>query len=328
MPHGGDLDAARRRFPEAPEPWFDLSTGINPIPYPVPPLPPEAWARLPLESEEEALLAAAAARYGAPDPQMIVAAPGSQALVQVIPRLMGRCRVAVVSPAYAEHAAAWAREGHDVAEVHDPEETRAEVAIVVNPNSPTGHTIPCDDLMRLAGSLSTRQGRLVVDEAFVDTLEPGASIVPVLPPSTIVLRSVGKTYGLAGLRLGFAIADRETAERLRRLLGPWAVSGPALAIGRQALADEPWLLAARRRLAADAERLGAMLTAAGSRLIGGTPLFRLAEHPRAARVAEVLGRHGIHVRQFADHPAWLRLGLPGAEPAWRRLATALQATLT
>jgi cobalamin biosynthetic protein CobC len=322
--HGGDLDAARRFFPDAPAPWIDLSTGINPAPYPVPELPAEAWARLPLASEEEALRSAAARRYGAPDPDMVVAAPGAQALIQMLPRLLPPSRVAVLSPAYGEHAASWAREGHAVVEVHDPEEAAADVLVVVNPNNPTGFTIAPVGLLRLAETVAARSGLLVVDEAFMDVMEPALSLVPHIPPRTIVLRSFGKAYGLAGLRLGFAVADRETAARLRERLGPWAVSGPALAIGRQALNDEAWLRDARQRLARDAARLESMLSAAGLASVGATALFRLVSHPECERFAAVLGRQGIHVRRFAEHPTWLRIGLPGSEPAWQRLGEALR----
>jgi cobalamin biosynthetic protein CobC len=323
--HGGDLDRARRSFPAAPEPWIDLSTGINPIPYPLPSLLPEVWTRLPLDSEEEDLRAAAAVRYGATDPALVVAAPGSQALIQVLPRLKARARVAIVGPTYGEHHATWRREGHDVREVRDlAAAAAADVAIVVNPNNPTGRLLAARDLVELANTLSGRGGLLVVDEAFMDFMPLSASLVPRLPAAAVVLRSFGKAYGLPGLRLGFAIAGRPTAQRLRDLLGPWAISGPALAIGRQALADEAWLRASSQRLACDAERLDTLLAQAGATALGGTPLFRLVAHREADRIADTLGRHGIHVRRFPEHPAWLRFGVPGSEAAWQRLAAALQ----
>lgn len=320
LAHGGNLDDARRRYPDAPEPWIDLSTGINPVPYPVPRLDTETWARLPLASGLDALSATAAARYGAADPGMVVAAAGAQALIQILPQLFPQSRVAVLSPTYGEHRAAWARDGHEVIEAHDPEEAQADILVVVNPNNPSGFIIPPDALGRMA-----RVRFLIVDEAFVDVLEPGASLVPSLPPRTIVLRSLGKAYGLAGLRLGFAVAERETAAVLRARLGPWPVSGPALIIGQRALADDRWLADTRVRLSRDAERLGSLLSGAGFALIGGTPLFQLAAHPAAETFATALGRQGIHVRAFADHPTWLRFGLPGDEPAWLRLQTSLAA---
>ena len=254
--HGGALDEARRRYPLAPEPWIDLSTGINPVAYPLPVIPPEAWTRLPFKHEERELRRAAAVRYGAADAESVAAAPGTQALIQIIPRLFGPSRVAVLGPTYAEHGIAWKREGHEVSEVESLDETaKADVVVVVNPNNPTGWVIPASSFARKAEALAARGGLLLVDEAFMDVLDPSASVIRTLPPATIVLRSFGKMYGLAGLRLGFAVADRIMAARLRGLLGPWAVSGPAIAIGQAALSDDAWLAQARRRLSLGARRL-------------------------------------------------------------------------
>lgn len=314
LAHGGDLSAIRRRFPDAPEPWIDLSTGINPVPYPVVDLAAETWSRLPTRQQERALVEAAAVRYGVRDPATIVAAPGTQALIQLLPRLVPRSRVAIVGPTYEEHAHCWARQGHDVAIVSDFE--RADVTIVVNPNNPTGKLLPQEMLRQ-------DRGLLIVDEAFVDLLPREASLAANLPTNTIVLRSFGKVYGLAGVRLGFALAEKRIADRIRDELGPWAVSGPALEIGRRALADTTWLQAAAERLAADRQKLDALLVSAGFTILGGTPLFCLACHPEAGRLAEKLGRRGIHVRRFAHEPQWLRFGLPAGESEFVRLGAAL-----
>lgn len=315
--HGGDLGDVQRRFPDAPLPWIDLSTGINPISYPLPPLSPAAWHRLPTPTDEAPLLKAAADRYGVRDPCTIVAAPGTQALIQLLPRLMPRSRVAVLGPTYEEHEVCWRRQGHDVAVVADLSAAGdADVVVVVNPDNPTGRLIP------RAGLLPPKR-LLVVDEAFIDFEPVDASLAIDLPPRTVVLRSFGKTYGLAGVRLGFAIAERGMAERLREELGPWAVSGPALEIGRTALGDEKWLGMAAVRLQAVARRLDDLLRATGFKPMGGTKLFRLASHARAACAVTTLARHGIHVRSFAQHPTWLRFGLPADEAQLERLAVAL-----
>jgi cobalamin biosynthesis protein CobC len=316
--HGGDLGDVRRRYPDAPEPWIDLSTGINPLPYPVADLPTELWSRLPSRETEQALIAAAAARYRC-DAGTIVAAPGTQALIQLLPRLVERSRVAILGPTYAEHELCWRRHGHDVVTVRDPGELAgADVAVVVNPNNPTGRAIDPRELRRVDARL------LVVDEAFIDLLPGEASLAGDLPDYALVLRSFGKTYGLAGLRLGFALAPSRLAARLREEIGPWAISGPALAIGRTALADQAWLEAAQPRLAGIASALDALLEAAGFAILGGTSLFRLGSHPKARLMVERLGQHGIHVRAFAGQPTWLRFGLPADKLAFRRLAAALQ----
>lgn len=316
--HGGDLSAIQARFPRAPEPWIDLSTGINPVPYPIMDLPPDVWSCLPSRSREQALLDAAALRYGVRASTGIAMAPGTQALIQLLPRLVPKSRVAVVGPTYEEHEVCWRRRGHAVEVVASLEEAMsADVVVVVNPDNPSGRLVP-------AAALRKFGGLLVVDEAFVDVLPSGASLVPDLPNNAIVLRSFGKAYGLAGVRLGFAIAEEAMVARIRDELGPWPVSGPALEIGRQALADLAWLQAATRRLEDDRRRLDALLVAAGFVVLGGTPLFCLARHPNAAEFVEQLGRRGIHVRHFAREPHWLRFGLPADDGAFRRIEGALR----
>jgi cobalamin biosynthesis protein CobC len=305
-----------RHFPNAPSPWLDLSTGINPVPYPVGALADDSWARLPARQDERELLDSAAKRYGVRDQASLLAAPGTQALIQLLPRLVPKSRVAVLGPTYEEHEACWARHGHEVRVVADVAHAAgADVLVVVNPDNPTGRLLS-------AKELGHPSRLLVVDEAFIDFLPAAASLAGNLPPRTIVLRSFGKTYGLAGLRLGFAVAEPNLIARLREELGPWAVSGPALALGQSALADDPWLAAAKTRLERDGERLDGVLAAAGFMPVGATPLFRLVRHDDVPGVIERLGRHGIHVRAFSRQPQWLRFGLPGTDAAFLRLARA------
>ncbi len=317
--HGGGLAAARRRYPQAPEPWIDLSTGINPVAYPLPPLPADAFTRLPEPEDIAALEAVAAAAYGVADPAMVAAAPGTQALIHLLPRLHPAGSVAVLGPTYAEHEAAWALGGAAVRMVTEPEP--ADVVVLCNPNNPDGRVHDPASLLVLAGRQAAHGGLLVVDEAFAD-LE-SRSIAPQLPlPGLVVLRSFGKTYGLAGVRLGFALAAPVLAGAIRTALGPWAVSGPALLAGRLALADVAWRAAAAARLDADGAWLDSRLAAAGGTARGGTRLFRLVEHPQAAGLADRLGQAGILVRRFEARPHWLRFGIPVAADR-ARLAAAL-----
>lgn len=248
---------------------------------------------------------------------MIVAAPGTQALIQLLPRLWPDMKVAVVGPTYEEHEVSWRRRGHAVRIVGHVSEVRPdEVLILVNPDNPTGRLTPTAELQ--LPTLLT-----VVDEAFADLLPASTSLASDLPGSAIVLKSFGKTYGLGGVRLGFAIANRDDAARLREELGPWAVSGPALAIGRAALSDEAWLRGAAERLERDGQRLDGLLRAEGFTLLGGTPLFRFTRHDDAPEMVQHLGRQGIHVRAFLLAPDRLRFGLPGSDAAFERLAKAL-----
>jgi cobalamin biosynthesis protein CobC len=323
LTHGGDLGAARKLFPHAPEPFIDLSTGINPFSYPLPPLDRAVFARLPEPAALDRLCGVAAAAYGAPSAAHVVAAPGVQSLLPLVFGLASPGRAIVRAPTYAEHARVVALAGHDVKEAADVRRlAKADLAIVVNPNNPDGRLVAKDELLALANMLGF--GLLVVDEAFMDAAPPGQSLAAeVTRPNVLVLRSFGKFFGLAGLRLGFALAPPALAARLRAALGPWAVSGPALAIGTAALADAAWIAATRIRLATAAQRLDALLTGAGLELAGGTALFRLVHAPTAVELFDRLGHAGIFVRRFADHPTWLRFGLPGSEVEWERLAAAL-----
>ncbi|HEX3495729.1 MAG TPA: threonine-phosphate decarboxylase CobD [Methylocella sp.] len=323
--HGGDLFAARRAYPQAPEPWLDLSTGINPYAYPFACPPLESFTRLPQPDALRKLEAAARAAYRAPAFAEIVAAPGSQAIINLLPHLVPARCVGILGVTYCEHARSWAASGADLSVVADLSGLEdKEVAIVVNPNNPDGKLAATADLHALAAVLRGRGGLLIIDEAFVDFLAPGASAIPDTTESgVVVLRSFGKTYGLPGLRLGFAIAAKPLAEKLRAALGPWPVSGAAIAIGSAALTDAKWLAATRARLHADASALDKMVAAASFAPLGGSPLFRLVRHEDAQGWFERLAKAGILVRRFEARPAWLRFGIAGSDSGRMRLAAAL-----
>ncbi len=315
--HGGDLEAARRLFPQAPTPFLDLSTGINPHGYPMPPLGAEAFARLPEPAALARLEALAARRYGAPSAAHVVAAPGTQILLPLVAGLVPAGEARILGPTYAEHRRAAVLAGHAVGEVEAVAGLEgAALAVLVNPNNPDGRLVPRPVLLGLAAGL------LVVDEAFMEVAPPGASLAgEVGRPGLVVLRSFGKFHGLAGVRLGFALAEPGVAARLRARLGPWAVSGPAIAAGMAALADAAWAEAMRARLAAEAARLDVLLGRHGLEVVGGTALFRLARG--AEGVFGRLGRQGVLVRRFEGRPGLLRFGLPGDDAAWERLGRAL-----
>jgi cobalamin biosynthetic protein CobC len=255
----------------------------------------------------------------------VVAAPGTQILLPSVFALVPAGRAAVLGPTYAEHARVARLVGQRTAEVTEFDGLwGADLAVVVNPNNPDGRITGKDPLLALADEKRRRSGLLVVDEAFADVGPAGLSLGPEVGRGHIVvLRSFGKFYGLAGLRLGFALAAPELVARLRATLGPWAVAGPAIAAGQAALSDAAWAEAMRAALAREAARLDRMLAGAGLEIAGGTSLFRLARTPAAARLFDHLGRAGILVRRFMDQPAWLRIGLPGNEAEWERLNSAL-----
>jgi cobalamin biosynthetic protein CobC len=285
----------------------------------------DVFRRLPTPAEQATLEAMAAKAYGSESPAEVVAAPGTQIIIELLPRLRpAPSRVVVLGPTYAEHAHAWRKAGHTVEVVSSIDSgDGGEVVVVVNPNNPDGRVLPRDALADLARALTARGGLLVVDESFAD-LEEDESLIRDRPRSTIVLRSFGKTYGFAGLRLGFAVTDRPLGDSLRSALGPWAVSGPAIAVGIRALGDREWRSAATVERALDARRLDDLLARAGTKVLGGTRLFRLAETEGSASLFDHLGRRGIWVRRFQQAPRQLRFGLPGSLSEWTRVQAALQ----
>jgi cobalamin biosynthetic protein CobC len=325
--HGGSLNRANALFPRAPRPFVDLSTGINPHSYPLFDLPATALSRLPEAGQLRELAEIAAKAYGAPSATHVVAAPGTQILLPRVASLVRPGKALVLGPTYAEHARAAAIAGHAVAEVSDFDAlVDADLAVLVNPNNPDGRVIEKARLLDLAARLRARGGLLVVDEAFMDVGPVEQSLASdVEAGGIVVLRSFGKFFGLAGVRLGFALTDPLTVERLDAQLGPWAVAGPALEYGIRALSDAEWQADMRQRLARDAVRLDALLGRSDVPVAGGTSLFRYLSLPEAPSLFSALGGRGVLVRHFAERPRVLRVGLPGREAEWQRLEGALAA---
>ena len=326
MQHGGDLTEAIARHGGTPQTWLDLSTGINPWPWPMlADLPAAAWQRLPSRAAERALIAAARETYAVPAGAEVVAAAGTQSLIQWLPQLAAAGPVAVVGPTYHEHALAWRLAGHEVIALTDLDQLADTVrhAVVVNPNNPDGRVTARAELTRAAALLQRRGGWLVIDEAFAD-IEPEISAVGLCVDwPVVVLRSFGKFYGLAGLRLGFAIAKTDIAQRIASALGPWPCSGPALEIGAAALRDHPWAHRTRQALQNQARQLDAVLAAAGLSVLGGTGLFRLARRPDANPLHAWLATQHIWCRRFEWADDLLRFGLPPNQHGLKRLAEAL-----
>jgi len=323
--HGGDLSGAAARFGRPAAGWLDLSTGINPCPYPHTQTSLEAMARLPSSAALDGLLAAARAAYGFPPEAGLCVAPGTQAILQALPGISGPADVAVVSPTYGEHAHIWRRAGNRVSEIDSPDQAGdARIVVVVNPNNPDGRLTRPGRLDDLRAALVAKDGLLIVDEAFAD-VAPGISLASVTSrKGLLVLKSFGKFFGLAGLRLGFAAGHADLTDALAARLGPWAVSGPALEIGARALADADWIAATRAALARSRERLDSLLVSHGLHIVGGTDLYRLVRCDESGAVFRRLAEAGILVRDFPDRPGWLRFGLPGSDTDFDRLDRALR----
>ncbi|GAB3626362.1 threonine-phosphate decarboxylase [Pandoraea terrae] len=327
--HGGNLGDAVRRYDRPREDWLDLSTGINPHGYPVPPIPAQAWQRLP--DDDDGLRDTASAYYGVPASH-IAAAAGSQAVIRTLPRLLRPGRVAIAPLTYSEYAPAFAAAGHTPVAWPGPHAALpdADYVVCVNPNNPTTDVVPVPTLRAWQMQLAARGGMLILDEAFGD-VSPDASLArSVGEPGLIVLRSVGKFFGLAGVRAGFVLAEPVWAQRIAHALGAWTVNGPARFVVRHALADTVWQATTRARLLTDGTRLAGML-ARGGLPVRGMALFAWIPHPLAPAWHAALAQLGIWTRLFDPLPQGangetmpsLRVGLPGTPTEWTRLENAI-----
>lgn len=316
--HGGGLDAAVATYGGVRGDWLDLSTGINPVPYPVGKISPDAWTDLPDQGAMNRLLAAARSFWNVPDGAEIIASNGASAIIASIPHVVRHWQntadetadgdkgvVCIPGPTYNEHAAAFTAQGWDVRS-----KGKARVHVVVHPNNPDGQLWGATD----------HPCTTIIDESFCDVMPEQSHVRHALPPEHIILKSFGKFWGLAGMRLGFAVCHSDAAQRLRDQLGPWSVAGPALEIGARALKDVAWAEDTRVRLAADAKQLDALV---GWKPVGGTDLFRTYEVPDAATVQDHLARGHVWSRIFPYSKTWIRLGLP-APDRWGQLAAALK----
>jgi L-threonine-O-3-phosphate decarboxylase len=321
LEHGGRLHRAARHYGIALSDWLDLSTGLNPESWPHTEVPRAAWARLP--EDEDGLTEAAQRYYGAPH---ALPTAGSQAAIMQLPTLRAAGRVGMLEPSYAEHALRWREAGHEVVRLRRSECAAAartlDTLVLVNPNNPTGERFAAAELLTWHAELAVRGGWLVLDETFADA-DPSDSLAAATDRAgLIVLRSLGKFFGLAGARVGFVLGSEVLLQRLAEPLGPWTVTGPARDVARRALADRPWHATMRTRLHEQSARLAELLHRHDLPPAGGCSLFQWVRHPPAAQLHDALARQAILTRLF-DAPPSLRFGLPGPEAQWLRLETAL-----
>jgi len=326
MKHGGDLSEAMDRHGGVRSDWLDLSTGINPHAWPVPSeLPTSSWTSLPEQVGLDRLIGAARKMYACPGHLGLCAAPGTQALISWLPHLLPDGDIVVLGPTYASHMAAWQQANRSVIEVSSPHclPENIRILVVVNPNNPDGRLLDVKSLLHLAEEMRHRDGWLIIDEAFAEVM-PGASLLPLLDDqSVLVLRSFGKFFGLAGLRLGFLAGPAPLTGQMTALLGSWAVSGPAQEIATAALTDKEWQDGMLRRLADEMADLTLSLSMAGLTVFGGTPLYALAAHRNAHAVHEALACAQIWTRVFDYAPTWIRVGLPASAEDRQRLEHSL-----
>jgi len=322
--HGGAIDRMKTAFPQAPTPWIDLSTGINPWPYRGSGLDAAVYDRLPTQAAftncRNALSEATNAR-----PESICLAPGSELLIRLLPHLLSCRRVAILDPSYGDYSEVWRHAGSDLIETEDPLSLADSVdaVIVCNPNNPNGRVFDAEHLLRARERLAARGGWLIVDEAYCD-LTPSRSLAAHGgAEGLIILRSFGKFYGLPGLRLGAIMAPVDLLKRVAKLFGAWPVSSAALQIGAEAFRDQAWQRDTRAMLQSARQALDLVLESNSMRVIGGTDLFRLIQVDNAHAAWRHLAQSGLYVRRFENMPAHLRIGLPANEIQLARLNEAL-----
>ncbi|MBL6945596.1 MAG: threonine-phosphate decarboxylase [Rhodospirillales bacterium] len=332
--HGGELSKVQKRHPEAPLPWLDLSTGVNPNPYPwqdkvSPEVLLAATARLPDRHMLTACRDAWTHYLGATNPDEWTLSAGSQAVINLLPQIFPDHGISLPEPTYGEHVRVWRNANRRVSrfqsnELHGLTFPPRQVVILTNPNNPDGYVHRPNELLRLAGRLNEQSSFLIVDEAFCDVVPDVSLADNDLPSNVILMRSFGKFFGLAGLRIGCFIASHALREHLQTLLGPWSVNGTALLIAAQALNDQTWISETKGRLRRDGNKLRQTLKDAGLDIIGATDLFCLIRSADAAELAHRLARSGIYVRSFVENAETLRLGLPADDQGFARLKAALQ----
>ncbi|MFP3976577.1 threonine-phosphate decarboxylase CobD [Marinobacter sp. KMM 10035] len=334
LEHGGRLNKAAERCGIPRSEWLDLSTGINPNGWPVPEIPAELWQRLP--EADDGLEEVIRKWSGAPAEAACVPVPGSQAAIMALPKLRKPCRVGIPVPGYREHGQSWRQAGHTIVPIA-PEQTdggatgcddrwldRLDVLVWINPNNPTGEIVPPSTLLRWHQQLQKRGGWLVVDEAFMDATPAFSLAFRAGLPGLIILRSLGKFFGLAGVRAGAVLADPVVAGALRSALGPWVLGGPARYVMARALEDHDWQQNALHRLRGDSDKLRGLLQDSVFPVFGGSPLFQTVRVGQASALAEIFARSGVLVRCFTQ-PEMLRFGLPGSSGEWKRLAEVIKA---
>ena len=328
LKHGGDVASAARKYQRPIEQWLDMSTGISPWAYPVPGLSVDVWRNLPPPTDN---LLSAASEYYQVDQSAIIPTPGSQVSIRLLPQLLKASTVAMPVLGYQEHARSWSMAGHDLCYYRDTHELLELVktkkvthAVIINPNNPTGE---CIDRAIIDTVLAQLQGTLIVDEAFIDTAVPNKQLVSTVGIESrklITLRSVGKFFGLAGLRIGFAVGSHPLLKQLHSLLDPWSISHASMVVTEQALRDTSWQAHQRQRLQTASDQFGLLLLQLAQCLtsdigevkhrIEHTLLFHTIFADKQAlidfhhRLAEL----GVWTRLFneGDGEGWLRFSLP------------------
>lgn len=333
--HGGQLIKVAKKYNIPLSEWVDLSTGINPNGYPIPAIPQSVWNRLPEKGDE---LHKTAAQYYQCD--SLIAVAGSQVAIQLIPTLFSKCSIGLIQPGYYEHAKHWQQHNHNIIRFqHNPTKNNNEelalitqinnkihsldALVIINPNNPSGICFSKQQLLSWHEILMRKNAYLIIDEAFMDTDNTNSMLSNNILPNLIILRSIGKFFGLAGIRLGFVFSNKTILNKISDIQGPWPISGPSRWIACKALTDNNWQNQTRSLLLENVMRLKFLLSAHQLTPYGGTNLFQWVKTPKAKMIYHCLNQQGILTRLFSE-PDSLRFGLPKTEIQWKKLDHALQ----
>ena len=334
--HGGQLNVYAQHYGISQALWLDLSTGINPGGYFKSDVPDNVLRDLP--HDDDGLQQAASDYYGS---DALLMVPGSSWAIQNLPQVLLKHRpsinkVLLPQLGYSEHQQAWLASGV-MAEFYSGTPSAAQlktcdVCVLINPNNPSTHLLSKDTVLNIAQQLQQHSAWLIVDEAFLDT-RPCNSVTGENEENTIVLRSLGKFFGLAGLRVGSVIACDSILTHLNSLLPPWALSHPARFIAKHALQDTVWIQQTRLRLQQQANKLAELC----EQVLGGqggdawrilqTDFFVtvLCESKKMTlECHHQLCEQGIYTR-LLDHQCGIRIGLPSDRSQdWQRLEQGLK----
>jgi len=322
LKHGGRLREAAEHYQIPLSDWIDLSTGINPNGYPIPNIPSALWQRLPEDQDD---LIATAQRYY--QCASLLAVAGSQAAIQSLPLLRPQGKVGFIQPSYAEHAYAWKKAGHHIINL-EPDTInqhikQLNVLVLVNPNNPSAQIFTHEQCLSWLAQLNTHNGWLIIDEAFIDAT-PELSLSHLAPlKGLIILRSIGKFFGLAGIRSGFVLAEPAILNELAEHLGPWTISNPSRFMTQHALQNTSWQQTTRGNINKQSLRLQQLLQQYQLAITGSNPLFQWIKTQQASHIHQQLAQQAVFTRLFT-HPSSIRFGLPANELEWTHLEKALK----
>ena len=315
--HGGDIDLAIKKYGGEREDWIDLSTGINGTSYPWQQSIKFELRNLPSNKLLVNLERAASAAYKVAENTETAAVSGAQQIISLLPIcLKSYNSVAILGPTYNEYEKAFKSSGIKAQTVSEVSKlSSSDIAIIVNPNNPTGKVIAEEIL----DDLSKKVRILIIDESFKTFSSRRIQKFE----NVIQINSLGKFFGLAGVRLGFVSGPSDFIKSVRRMLGPWPISSIAAEIGTIALNDNTWISEMEKILLEGSNVLHKACSTKNWKLVGKTNLFHTYATSSSLEVEKQFAAHYIWIRTFDYSETWVRLGIPTSKYEWTRVRQAL-----